>query len=344
MAASLNNSAWIDWVSSLMGGVSRQTLAATFPSDRFYCLLDELPLHIVPRQARTLLSPVTEDPRSLILNPDCDLRPAADFPHEIDASEELRSAFADQRTIAWVRVSNGSKMPFWLGPKLEATVNQFQGGTAPGHTDGIATLIAAGVLISKEKMLKGDGENSNTFSIPSAHFQTKGYVPLPSLLHPFHVAALRRYYRSLIRKGRIHLGDAQSPLRYVVHNEPIARFFHQQLTGTISAVAGEQLKPSYVYLASYLAGAELGKHTDREQCEFSVTLCLDFSPEPDLATPWPIRLQTSNGTIAVHQALGDGLAYRGTRLPHFRHPLGPGQTSTSIFFHYVAADFNGRLN
>jgi hypothetical protein len=42
--------------------------------------------------------------------------------------------------------------------------------------------------------------------------------------------------------------------------------------------------------------------------------------------------------------VGDGLAYRGTRLPHYRHKLGEGQTSTSIFFHYVAANFSGSLD
>jgi hypothetical protein len=142
----------------------------------------------------------------------------------------------------------------------------------------------------------------------------------------------------------IRLGDAQSSLRYVVHNEPVARFFHQQIAPVLSVVAEQPLKPSYVYLASYLSGAELKKHVDREQCEFSITLCLDFSPEPELATPWPICLDTVDGKVTVHQALGDGLAYRGTRLPHYREKLGAGQTSTSIFFHYVSADFEGRLD
>jgi len=35
--------------------------------------------------------------------------------------------------------------------------------------------------------------------------------------------------------------------------------------------------------------------------------------------------------------------YRGTKLPHYRDRLPNGQTSTSIFFHYVAADFKGQL-
>jgi hypothetical protein len=93
-----------------------------------------------------------------------------------------------------------------------------------------------------------------------------------------------------------------------------------------------------------LSGAELKKHTDREQCEFSVTLCLDYSPEPERETPWPIRLDTPTGQVTVYQAIGDGLAYRGTQLPHYRDVLPDGQTSTSIFFHYVRADFSGSLD
>jgi hypothetical protein len=142
----------------------------------------------------------------------------------------------------------------------------------------------------------------------------------------------------------IRLGDEQSSLRYVAHNECVARYFHHQMTRAVAAIVGQPIKPSYVYLASYLGGAELKKHRDREQCEFSVTLCLDYSPEPKLATPWPIRLDTSEGTVTAYQALGDGLVYRGTKVPHYRDALAEGHTSTSIFFHYVAEDFSGPLN
>ncbi len=205
-------------------------------------------------------------------------------------------------------------------------------------------LTAAGILLPEDRADQRDRKREESVRKASLSFREKGYAPIGDLVHPFHLAALRRYYRCLIRTGAIRLGDGQSPRRYVAYNEPVARFFHHDIAATLSAIAGESLKPSYVYLASYLSGAELKKHTDREQCEFSVTLCLDFSPEPPLATPWPIRLNTPNGTVTVYQALGDGLAYRGTRLPHYRDPLGERQTSTSIFFHYVGSDFAGPLD
>ena len=205
-------------------------------------------------------------------------------------------------------------------------------------------LAAAHILVPEDPSGQLNREKEEKVRKASYEFREKGYAPLGELIHPFHVAALRRYYRYLIRSGGIRLGDGQSPRRYVAYNEPVARFFHHHIAAALSEVAGEPLKPSYVYLASYLSGAELKKHTDREQCEFSLTLCLDFSPEPALATPWPIRMDTPTETVTVYQALGDGLAYRGTRLPHYRDTLQPGQTSTSIFFHYVAADFAGSLD
>ncbi|HEX4784728.1 MAG TPA: hypothetical protein VH350_10320 [Candidatus Sulfotelmatobacter sp.] len=351
MASSLNNSAWLEWMATLMAGVSgkgasRQSYAATLPPDRFYCLLDELPLHLVPQRAQRSLRMREGHHQPLYLNPDCIFCTGAEIPGELASRPDLLSGFALQGTVAWVRSgSTGNLLPFWLGPELSGVIRSLRPNEAlPAGVSDIhrRVLFGAGVLQTQDRAAWAR-EPDESFRDAALAFREKGYAPIGDLIHPFHVAALRRYYRCLIRTGAIRLGDGQSPRRYVAYNEPVARFFHHEIAPGLSAVA-EALKPSYVYLASYLSGAELKKHTDREQCEFSVTLCLDFSPEPALATPWPIRLDTANGSVRVYQALGDGLAYRGTRLPHYRDPLGAGKTSTSIFFHYVASDFAGSLD
>jgi len=370
MASSLNNPAWLEWMTTLMagtseGGVSRHTYAATLPPDRFYCLLDELPLHLIPRRVFKTLQHEHEEDRHQILyqNPECILCPDGQLPDELLSRTELLSGFALQGTMAWVRDRvTGALLPFWLGPHLEDVLSSLRPNepvpsSVPDSERSL--LAAAGILIAEDRNScvgpgLGPGQAAQAASRPPTGSKTRshteqlfrenGYAPLSGLIHPFHIAALRRYYRYLIRTGAIRLGDGQSPRRYVAYNEPVARFFHRDITTTLSAVAGESLKPSYVYMASYLSGAQLKKHTDREQCEFSVTLCVDFSPEPALETPWPIQLDTPSGKLTVYQALGDGLAYRGTRLPHYRDVLREGQTSTSIFFHYVAADFSGSLD
>ena len=346
MASSLDNSAWLQWMSTLLGGASRQTYAATLPPDRFYCVLDELPLHLIPRRHRGSWRSQEDRQQSLYLDPDCILCPAGELPDELVSRQKLLAGFALQGPMAWVRSwPTGNLLPFWLGPQLQEVLQAMSPNEpAPSSVpdSALSVLAAAGILIPQNRTDQGDRDESVRRTL--ALFRERGYAPLGDLIHPFHIAALRRYYRYLIRTGAIRLGDGQSALRYVAYNDTVARFFHHDLTAKFSAVAGESLQPSYVYLASYRSGAELKKHTDREQCEFSITLCLDFSPEPALATPWPIRLDTSKGTVTVYQALGEGLAYRGTQLPHYRGPLGEGQTSTSIFFHYVGMDFAGSLD
>ena len=328
-----------------MGGMPRQTYSAAFPPDCFYCLLDELPLHLVPRAALASRHCPASD---LFLNPECRLYAGGELPEELVSQRELLSGFALQGSVAWLRNANtGSLLPFWLGPRLELLIRELRlGEPIPDSVSPAARSIlqSAGILLSADSVDQPRVKKEEPLEKAVALFQEKGYAPLRGLIHPFHIAALRRYYRNRIRSGAIPLGDGQSPRRYVSYNDPVARFFHRQITTPFSAVAGETVKPSYVYLASYLSGAELKKHVDREQCEFSITLCLDFSPEPAHATPWPIHLDTTSGTVTVYQALGDGLAYRGTRLPHYRSKLGEGQTSTSIFFHYVADDFAGSLD
>lgn len=331
-------------MAALMGGVSRQRCAAAFPPDRFYCLLDELPLHLVPQSARALLR---DEPGSdLYLNPQCICCRGDQIPEGLD--RELLAGFALQGTMVWVPDGDGgSLLPFWLGPEYEDVLHRLgPRGPVPSSIPALMrrTLWAANILVGDGVAKRREWNRQEMIRNAVLPFCRKGYAPLRNLLHPFHVAALRRYYRHQIRSGAIQLGDRQSARRYCEHNEPVARFFHHQITATLSAVAGEPLKPSYVYIASYLSGAELKKHTDREQCDFSVTLCLDFSPEPALESPWPIALDTAMGKVTVFQALGDGLAYRGTRLPHYRAPLPQGQTSTSIFFHYVRQDFAGSLS
>ena len=289
----------MEWMTTLMGGGSRHTYAATFPPDRYYCLLDELPLHLIPRGSRARLRGRESAEAELVLNPDCILCADGKLPGEFVGQSELCSGFALQGTVAWVRNPvTQTLLPFWLGPELAAAVCGLRAGEAATSTLSQETrslLFSAGILVSAGHAGRCRQEWENTVEKSGETFRERGYTPLGSLIHPFHVAALRRYYRYLIRTGAIRLGDGQSPRRYVAYNDPVARFFHQQIAPVLSAVAGEPLKPSYVYLASYLSGAELKKHTDREQCEFSVTLCLDFSPEPALQTPWPIRLDTPNG-------------------------------------------------
>jgi hypothetical protein len=332
----------------LMGVASRRRSTATLPMDKFHCLLDELPLHLIPKGGLPLKSGKESSSAPLFLNPNCSVLPAGQAPSQLQMPTDLLEGFCLDCAVAWVRdPPTNSIRPFWLGPRIEEVVSRLHAttGTLRSLSDQNKLLLKMAGILTAEGMDEQRSINwSQCVQTAARLFREKNYAPFDKLIHPFNLAALRRYYRYLIRKGKIRLGDEQSSRRYVAHNEPVARYFHHQISNVVSRVVGEPVKPSYVYVASYLGGAELKKHTDRQQCEFSVTLCLDFSPEPETATSWPICLETDKGTVTVYQAPGDGLIYRGTRVPHYRNPLRDGYTSTSIFFHYVPADFSGSLD
>jgi hypothetical protein len=331
-----------------MGAGARQRASAMLPPHQFHCLLDELPLHLVPAVYLNRARSSVDFSQPVFLNPNCEVLCAKAVPVQLQARPDLIEGFNLAGSVAWVHDdATGVANPFWLGKRLEDALSRLRlGEPAPkslSDNDRLLLMIS-GILVPHGHAERRTSEWAEIVETRRQAFRENNYVPLSGLIHPFHVAALRRYYRHAIRRGAIRLGDEQSPFRYVAHNESVARFFHHQLADMVSAIVGEPVKPSYVYFAAYLSGAELKKHTDREQCEFSVTLCLDFSPEPELATSWPLRVSTPHGTVTIYQALGDGLVYRGTRVPHYRDVLAAGHTSTSAFFHYVPENFRGSLH
>jgi hypothetical protein len=157
---------------------------------------------------------------------------------------------------------------------------------------------------------------------------------------------LRQYYRALVAGGSLPLGDSRVPDRYRLHSEVIASFLHPQLAPLVSRIAGEPVKPSYVYFASYRPGASLPRHVDREQCEFSISLLADYLPDPDGPCGWPLFMEhpRSPDTVgAVDLSIGDAVLYRGRELLHYRYALPEEHQSTSLFLHYVREDFAGDL-
>jgi hypothetical protein len=349
MASPVKDAAWLEWMAGLMGLGSRQTHTATFSPGLFHCLLDELPLHLIPRgelDSQGLRQSSAEQP--LFLNPWCQVLSQGRVPEELESRRYLVENFDLRGTVAWVRdPATASLQPFWLGPRLEAIVSRLRpGDPVPDSlpSDVRFLLATAGILVREDKAETRITEWKHVVDKAAPQFRQRGYVSLSNLIHPLNLAALRRYYRHAVRRKTFPLGDEQCPRRYGVHNESIARFFHHQIAKSLAAIVGEAIKPSYVYFASYMSGSELKKHTDRAQCEFSVTLCLDFSPEPEFATSWPILVDTAEGSVTIHQALGDGLIYRGTKVPHYRKVLTEGHMSTSFFFHYVPENFSGTLD
>jgi len=204
-------------------------------------------------------------------------------------------------------------------------------------------LMKADILVSPHYAYRRQWEWQYWASIASQEFR-HGYATVRQLVPPFHLGALRRYFRRKVRTGGLPLGDDQVPNRYAAHNEPVARFVQGQLMNAVSDILARRVKGTYAYVAVYQSGSILERHTDREQCEYTITFCLDATPEPLGPCSWPINLEIPQGTIRVFQELGEGLLFRGRTIAHHRDRLPAGHSLTSILFHYVDQDFKGSLS
>lgn len=309
---------------------------------RFACYLDDYPDHLVPQ--RYFNQYKVDEETLLTVNSGIFLTRGDHLPEgAIDPG--LLDHFDSKDEIAWVRSPVTELLePFWLGATFLPVLSELlEGKMQPRELPWSqkTVLKLAGILTQPTRSTT---RREQTVTELGNIFQARGYCPVSTLMNPLHLAALRRHYRKLIRLGALRLGDAQTSRRYVAHNENAARFFHHHLTPMMAAIVRQPVKPSYVYTGAYQSGAVLEKHTDREQCEFSVTLALDYSPEPTCETPWSLQLHTNDSVVNIFQGLGDGLVYRGREIPHSREALADGHTSTSIFFHYVPTGFQGSLD
>ena len=63
----------------------------------------------------------------------------------------------------------------------------------------------------------------------------------------------------------------------------MSRFLHYECLSLIERIVGKSMKPTYTYLSSYVKGANLPPHTDRPDCEYTVSFVVD-KPEVAIGT------------------------------------------------------------
>jgi hypothetical protein len=310
-----------------------------FPRERYYCVLDEQPDFLVP--IGTLEGhDGRHDGSPLIVNPRCWLGWNGSLPPALAAAATWHQRLFDFEWTVWVDdPDRGTLWPYWLGPGYAALLEDWVPGQLRNDglpRDMIEQLLTADILTTPSAAERRRQAWTSTVGHAAAQFE-RGYVQLSGLLPPFHIGALRRYYRYHTRTGTFVLGDDQTPGRYVAYDEPTTRYVQQQLTRTVSDLVRRVVVPSYGYLALYQGGAILDPHTDREACEYTISLCIDATPDPQTHGSWPLHLTTADGEVSLTQDIGDALLFRGRYLTHWRDQLPAGYTSSSILFHFVDA-------
>ena len=313
------------------------------------CFLDDTS-ELIPRQTE-LGSSIPSPEDDLVVSSSFRFAPRDEPPPDIRHQLPPMDGLLRGHPLAWIEPPGpGIWVPLWAQGEWVQIFESLQAGqTAPGnlplHTR--RALVAAKVLVAPGQERSEAAQWQAVEQVAGTQFRVVGYAVVRGLIPPVHLGALRRYYRALVASGQLPQGDDQVAERHRLHSEPVGMFFHPQLTSLVSRLAGEPVKPSYLYFSSYPPGSALPRHVDRIQCEFSISLLVDYHPEPDGPCGWPLFLEHPERPHSAADAdlgLGDGLLYRGCELVHYRNPLPEGHHSSSIFFHYVREDFDGDLS
>jgi hypothetical protein len=207
-------------------------------------------------------------------------------------------------------------------------------------------LFEAGVIGSSGAFAHSSDDRDRQLADARRELHEQRYTVLSHAIPPLQLAAARRYYQDLIAEGFLAAGDKDWPDRHFSGRDPIGYFFHQQFTDLVSSIAGQPVKPTFSFFASYRAGSVLPPHRDREQCEYALSIQLDFSPLPETQSPWPLYLQPpgSPDARAVPTPLGGAVLYFGREVRHHRELLTGADYSRHWFFFYVAENFTGSLD
>ena len=143
---------------------------------------------------------------------------------------------------------------------------------------------------------------------------------------------LKEYYKETISKNVWALGDRQSN-RYKAHNEPMSRFLHYECLPLLERIVGKSMKPTYTYLSSYVKGANLPPHTDRPDCEYTVSFVVDkpegsnwniYVHKPQQEVKYKGRYDTTpplDECEPVDCDAGGLMLFQGTDHIHFREEL-----------------------
>jgi len=326
---------------------------------RLHCDPIRMPPELVPRRRRDAIMP---DEARLRVNPSLRYQDEMRPPDEgrvpkmtfgVGLERAIVNPFAENCAWAWVEHPDiGLPSALSIDAPLRETFRRLRPGAAPPadlDEDMKRALLRADVLVDPSDIDKRRASWALMRAEAAASVRRARYGVLRGLIHPLYVASIRRYFRGLVAEGHVRLDGHQVLLRFGAHNEPLARILQRGLTDLVSEISGEPVKPSYAYFAAYMPGAVLKPHKDRDQCAISISLQLDYQPEPEDVSPWPLYLGLDDkapleNPTAIELGLGDGLFYRGTELVHWRDALPEGHASTSVFLHYVPADFRGSLD
>jgi hypothetical protein len=166
-------------------------------------------------------------------------------------------------------------------------------------------------------------------------FNENGYVIVKDFISTDILQSHYHYLLDMYKEGKMSVDKNQVVGNLTLRDDIVFDTLLSKMRPLISKVVDKELWPTYAFTRLYRNGEKLKKHTDRESCEYSISLTLGFSNGRGI---WPIYLKNKEGkTIKTKLEIGEALIYTGRDLPHWRKKF-KGDHYVQTFLHYVDSE------
>ena len=160
------------------------------------------------------------------------------------------------------------------------------------------------------------------------------YIAIDNLLRDSSVQIVSKYFEEEITAKKLKFKDAQSD-RYIAHDHSMGKLLHKKVLDIVRfATKDNSLVVTYSYFCGYVNGSQLPSHTDREACEWTLSLFLKNDPAD---TFWPIYVQSLQKTDHYHELsvpVGGALLFQGRSRKHFRKVF-TGNAAYYLLLHFA---------
>ena len=131
--------------------------------------------------------------------------------------------------------------------------------------------------------------------------------------------------------------DEQCPLSKSFYGDAFCETLLLTAVKPLCEVSGINLIPTYSYTRVYAKDDELKIHTDREECEYSATLCLGRPKDEPISPIYFSKNKDGSGAVSFCLEEGDLCLYKGNIIYHWREPFTQ-KWYLQTFLHYVDGD------
>lgn len=167
-------------------------------------------------------------------------------------------------------------------------------------------------------------------------FNEKNYIIVRGFLDAEAVQTVSRYMEYSLKSDGFKKGESSENPNHEVstyyrYADPLTETILYNSLEEIEQVVGKKLFPTYSYSRVYVKGDELKAHTDRESCEFSVSVNVATKGEH-----WPLYMQSAGKppTSFILEP-GDAVIYKGCEVLHWREKAINTEVNVQFMLHYV---------